>query len=103
MPLPQVCSLRAACLQPLLLSSKQGAAGGILPCCPATPSGPPLACLPCLPAAPAAVLRICANGTHPAPSGAKLGRLRRRSVFVPLGQFQEGGGTLPQTLVVVHR
>ena len=74
-----------------------------LPACPPPPPANLLlpARLPAPP--PAAILRICVNGTHPAPSGARLGRLRRRSVFVPLGRVQEGGGALPQTLVVVHR
>ena len=49
------------------------------------------------------MLRIGANSAHPAPAGAKLGRLRQRGVFVPLSRFDEAGGALPQTLVVVHR
>ncbi|KAL4436872.1 hypothetical protein ABPG75_004011 [Micractinium tetrahymenae] len=56
-----------------------------------------------LEAACTAVLRISANNAHPVPAGAKLGRLRRRSVFVPLSLANEAGGPLPQTLVVVHR
>ncbi|EFN50600.1 hypothetical protein CHLNCDRAFT_59486 [Chlorella variabilis] len=56
-----------------------------------------------LEAAATAVLRIGANSAHPAPAGAKLGRLRQRGVFVPLSRFDEAGGTLPQMLVVVHR
>ena len=56
---------------------------------------------PMLPAA--AVLRIGTNNTHRAPTGAKLGRQHHRSVFVPLGQFDASGGSLPQTLVVLQR
>lgn len=55
------------------------------------------------PSLPAAVLQITANSAHRAPPGARLGRQRRRSVFVPLGLLDESGGPLPQTLVVVHR
>lgn len=51
----------------------------------------------------AAVLSISANNTHAALTGARLGRQRRRAVFVPLGHFDEGGGPMPQTLVVLHR
>ena len=52
---------------------------------------------------PTALLNIPGNNTHRAPPGARLGWQRRRSVFVPLGECDEGGGALPQTLVVVHR
>ena len=41
------------------------------------------------------MLRIGANNAHRAPAGAKLGRQRHRSVFVPLGQFDALGGSLP--------
>lgn len=49
------------------------------------------------------MLRIAANGVHPVLSGARLGRLRQRGSFVPLGRVAEAGGCVPQTLVVVHR
>jgi len=49
------------------------------------------------------VLNLHANNTHPAPRDARLGRQRRRSVFVPLSRLAEGGGSVPQTVVVVQR
>ena len=65
-----------------------------------TLSAPKLPCrLPCA----AAVLSLHCNNTHPAPRAARLGRQRRRSVFVPLSRVAEAGGTAPQTLVVVER
>lgn len=51
----------------------------------------------------AAVLSLHTNNTHPAPRDARLGRQRRRSVFVPLSRVAEAGGMVPQTLVVVQR
>ena len=58
---------------------------------------------PALPSTHAAVLNLHANNTHPAPRDTRLGRQRRRSVFVPLSRVAEGGSSVPQTAVVVQR
>lgn len=51
----------------------------------------------------AAVLVVHSNCAHPAPRGARLGRQRQRSVYVPLGRVDPEGGAVPQTLVAVQR
>lgn len=50
-----------------------------------------------------AILRLSANGTHLAPSGAKLGRQPHRTSYTPLHSIHSMGGAVPQTLVVVLR